>query len=95
MNKLVTRRLSVVVIVAVLGLSACAPELVPEKIEPVVLEPLEDGRNLVTLTEDAAKRLDIQTENVREEQIVKFITVAGEVVPNTSSASNPKRLWCV
>jgi len=89
MNKLVTQRLSVVVIVAVLGISACAPELALEKIEPVVLEPLEDGRNLVTLTEKAAKRLDIQTDNVREEQIVQYYTAIGEVVSNASAAGNP------
>jgi len=79
MKKHVTQLLFVV-IVAVLGISACVQEPATEKIEPAVLELLEDGRNLVILTEKAAQRLDIQTDTVREEQSVQTRTVGGEVM---------------
>jgi hypothetical protein len=77
------------IMIAALCLTACGQQQAPEKVEPVVLEPLEDGRNLVVLTEKAAKRLDIQTGNVREEQIVQYFTAVGEVVSNASAAGNP------
>lgn len=71
--------LLVTIMIVALGLSACSSEPANEKEEPAVLEPQGDGRNLVILTEKAAERLDIQTEPVREEQILMTRTVGGEV----------------
>ncbi len=69
----------VVIMIAALGLSACGQEPTQEKIEPVELIDQGDGRNLVILTEKAAERLDIQTDMVREEQIMITRSFGGEV----------------
>lgn len=69
----------VVIMISALGLSACGQEPTPEKIEPAKLVDQGDGRNLVILTEKAAERLGIQTDTVREEQIMLTRTVGGEV----------------
>ncbi len=69
----------VVIMIAALGLSACGQEPTQEKIEPVELVDQGDGRNLVILTEKAAERLDIQTDIVREEQIMLTRSFGGEV----------------
>ena len=75
----------VIILITALGLSACSSEPTHEKEEPAVLEPQGDGRNLVILTERAAERLDIQTEPVREEQILMTRTVGGEVAGTEGS----------
>ena len=67
------------VLITALGLSACGQEPTQEKIEPVELVDQGDGRNLVILTEKAAERLDIQTDTVREEQILATRSYGGEV----------------
>lgn len=61
----------IVLIIAGLQLSACAPAApLEEPIKPVHLEPIAGtSLNNVILTEDAAKRLDLQTATVHEEQI--------------------------
>ena len=70
----------VVIMIAALGLSACGEPPPPqEKPEPVELVDQGDGRNLVILTEKAAERLDIQTDIVREEQIMLTRSYGGEV----------------
>ncbi len=69
----------VVIMIAALGLAACGQEPTQEKIEPVELVDQGDGRNLLILTEKAAERLDIQTDTVREEQILVTRSYGGEV----------------
>lgn len=69
----------VVIMIAALGLSACGQETTEEKSEPVELVDQGDGRNLVILTEKAAERLDIQTDTVREEQVLVTRSYGGEV----------------
>ncbi|HSG19084.1 MAG TPA: hypothetical protein VLE70_22520 [Anaerolineae bacterium] len=60
----------VVFIVVVLQLAACGADEGPDKIEPAHVEEIEGSEfNLVTLTEKAAERLDIQSEATREEEI--------------------------
>lgn len=76
----------VLVVIAALGLAACSQEPAHEKEEPAVLEPQGDGRNLVILTDRAAERLDIQTEPVREDQIMMTRTVGGEVAGTDASS---------
>jgi len=76
----------VLIMIVAVGLSACASEPTAEKVEPVELVDQGDGRNLVILTEKAAKRLDIQTDTVREEQILVTRSYGGEVT-ETSSGS--------
>ena len=75
----------VLIMIAILSLSACKSEPAPEKIKPAEIVAQENGRNLVILTEKAAQRLDIQTDTIREEQIVQTHTVGGEVVIETNS----------
>jgi hypothetical protein len=67
------------VMIATLGLAACASEARYKKIEPAELVDQGDGRNLVILTEKAAERLDIRTDIVREEELVIFQTFGGQV----------------
>ena len=60
----------VVLLVVALQLAACGADEGPEKIEPAHVEEVEGSEfNLVTLTEKAAERLDIQTEPAREEEM--------------------------
>jgi hypothetical protein len=57
-------------ILAVLPLVACGGSEEEAKEEPFHLEEIEGSDfNLVTLTEKAAERLDIQSEEVREEEV--------------------------
>lgn len=77
--------------VASLLLSACAQKMAAaNKIPPAQVSPIE-GTNLkrLTLTADAAKRLDIKTTAVREEPHVRTRRFGGEVVglPIATSAS--------
>ena len=61
--------LILLILVAVL-LAACSEEEKPEKVEPAQVEEVEGSEfNHVTLTERAAERLDIQSEQVIEEEI--------------------------
>ena len=69
--KNINRWLILVLIIAGLQLSACAPKATKvEFVPPSVLEPIE-GSDIqrVILTEKAAERLDIQTSAVRDEQV--------------------------
>ena len=62
--------LIIVLVVVALQLAACGADEQPEKVEPALVEPVEGSEfNLVTLTEKAAERLDIQTEPAREEEM--------------------------
>jgi len=63
--------ISVLLILASLALSACAPKTVTaEKIQPFTLEPIgETGFNRVILTEAAAGRLGVQTTPVLNQQV--------------------------
>lgn len=58
-------------IFAALHLAACSQGTVEaDKIEPAQVEPIEGTElNRVILTEQAAQRLDLQTDQVREEQV--------------------------
>jgi len=68
-----------IIIIATIGLTACRSESTYEKAEPVELIDQGDGRNLVILTEKAAERLDIQTEQVREQEVTVKQTYGAEV----------------
>lgn len=66
------RRSLVIIILLIVAVQvvACGAEENPEKIEPARVEKMAGSEfNLVTLTEKAAERLDIQTEPVREEEM--------------------------
>lgn len=69
----------VLIMIAALGLAACGTPPTVEKVEPVELVDQGDGRNMVILTEQAAERLDIQTDTVREDQITIKRSFGGEV----------------
>jgi hypothetical protein len=82
--KLIHRWIIVILAIASLLLSACAPaSSTQDKVQPSKIEPIE-GSDLkrVILTEKAAERLDIQTVLVRDEQAMRTRTVGGEVVAN-------------
>ena len=65
------RWLILIVILLVVPLSACAPAAAPEEeTKPVTLDPITGtDLNRLTLTADAAKRLDIQTAEVSEADV--------------------------
>ncbi len=69
--------------------SACGPAPTPPaKSQAAHVESIE-GSDLkrVMLTEDAAKRLDIQTVSVRDELVTRTRTVGGEVVASSQAGS--------
>jgi hypothetical protein len=76
------------VILSLLG-SACGPSSSADAqtIQPSRLEPIE-GTDLsrVVLSEKAAERLDIQTAPVREEQILRKLTIGGQVIAVSDSS---------
>ena len=78
-----------IAIVLALSLAACAPAVAPEEeeIKPVTLEPIAGtDLNRLTLTKDAAKRLDIQTAEVHEadgKMVVPYGSVLYEANGNT------------
>ena len=80
--------LILIVMLAALSLSACAPAApVEDEIKPVTLEPITGtDLNRLTLTADAAKRLDVQTAEVREadgQMVVPYASVLYEANGNT------------
>src|SRR5262245_43035672 len=80
--------LILIAILFVVPLSACAPAAAPEEeIKPVTLEPITGtDLNRLTLTADAAKRLDVQTAEVREvdgQMVVPYASVLYEANGNT------------
>jgi hypothetical protein len=80
--------LILIAIFAALSLSACAPAApVEDEIKPVTLEPITGtDLNRLTLTADAAKRLDVQTAEVREadgQMVVPYASVLYEANGNT------------
>ncbi len=77
----------VIVMIAVFGLAACGESPPVENPDPVELIDQGDGRNLVVLTEKAAERLDIQTDTVREEQVLVTRSYGGEVVADNGAGS--------
>lgn len=81
----------VLILIAALGLSACSSgQATPTKIEPAILEPIGEGDfSRVVLTEKAAQRLNIQITPLREEQIVRTLTVGGQVMVAASPSSAP------
>jgi hypothetical protein len=86
--KLINRWSIVIFVVVGLLLSACGPtSTTSEKVPPSQLEPIE-GTDLsrVVLTEKAAERLDIQTVPVGEEQILRKLTVGGQVIAASDSS---------
>jgi hypothetical protein len=77
-----------IAMLAALSLSACAPAApVEDEIKPVTLEPITGtDLNRLTLTADAAKRLDVQTAEVREvdgQMVVPYASVLYEANGNT------------
>ncbi len=78
----INRWIFFVVILAGLLLSACGPASIEEEASrPVRLEPIEGtDLNRVILTEQAAERLDIQTAQVRDEQVLRTQLARGEVI---------------
>jgi hypothetical protein len=80
--------LLLIVIFLALPLSACAPAAAPEEeTKPVTLEPVSGtDLNRLTLTEEAAKRLDVQTAEVREadgKMVVPYASILYEANGNT------------
>jgi hypothetical protein len=60
----------IVLMIVALQLAACGSDEGSAKEEPAYVEEVEGSEfNLVTLTEKAAERLDIQTEPAREEEM--------------------------
>jgi hypothetical protein len=79
-----------VIVLAVTGLllAACAPAAAPEEeTKPVSLEPVTGtDLNRITLTEEAAKRLDVQTAEVHEtdgKMVVPYASILYEANGNT------------
>ncbi|HEX6306474.1 MAG TPA: hypothetical protein VFZ76_19900 [Anaerolineales bacterium] len=81
----------VLIVVAALGLAACSSGPATQtKIEPAILEPIGDGEySRVVLTEKAAERLDIQTTPLHEEQLMRTLTVGGQIMAAASASSTP------
>jgi len=80
--------LILIAMLAALSLSACAPAApVEDEIKPVTLEPITGtDLNRLTLTADAAKRLDVQTAEAREvngQMVVPYASVLYEANGNT------------
>lgn len=102
--KHINRWITALLIIAGLQLAACAPkEAVVEKIQPFQLEVI-DGSDLkrVILTAKAAERLDIQTSQVREEQVngvnskvVSYAAILYDLEGQTWLYTNPAPLTFV
>ena len=80
--------LILIAMLAALSLSACAPAApVEDEIKPVTLEPITGtDLNRLTLTADAAKRLDVQTAEVHEvdgQMVIPYASVLYEANGNT------------
>ena len=99
--KQINRSILLLLIIASLQLSACAPASTPEEeIKAVRLEPIAGtDLNRVILTEKAAERLDIQTGLVRDEEVSgiqrKVIPYAAVLYDPTGQAwayTNPEPL---
>ena len=80
--------LILIALLAALSLSACAPAApVEDETKPVTLEPITGtDLNRLTLTADAAKRLDVQTAEAREvngQMVVPYASVLYEANGNT------------
>jgi len=85
--------LLILLILAVLQLSACAPKSErAEKVNPVKLEPIEgtDFKRVI-LTEKAAERIDVQTISVRG-KAVPYAAVIYDTEGNTWVYTNPEPL---
>ncbi len=80
MNHKYFLRIIILIMNTALILTACGNEQAYEKVEPAELIVQADGRNLVVLTERAAERLGIQTDVVRDYQVMKSHVFAGEVM---------------
>jgi hypothetical protein len=94
--RLINRWMIAILVILSLLLSACASSsAVEEKVQPSQLEPIEETDfSRVMLTEKAAERLDIQTVQVGEEQVLRKRTVGGQIValPEADPA-NPGSVW--
>ncbi|MEW6403681.1 MAG: hypothetical protein AB1649_17945 [Chloroflexota bacterium] len=88
-----------ILVVAVLALSACGPQIPitgeKEKVTPSSLEPIE-GTDLsrVILTEKAAERIDVQTVEVNGNE-VPYTAVIYDTKGNTWVYTNPEPLTYV
>ena len=85
------RWMAMVLVVVGLLLAACAPTsaVAVKKSAPAKVEPIAGTKlSRLTLTAEAAKRLDIQTAPVREEQVTRKRKVGGKVMaPPEASAT--------
>jgi hypothetical protein len=82
--------------IASLQLSACGPSSSATATQPQPAEVASvPGTNLnrVVLIPEAAKRLDIQIAEVRNEIVTRKRSVGGEVVPATGAAAGTGKLW--
>ena len=99
--KNINRWIIVLLVIAALQLSACAPKSAKvEKIQPFQLEPVE-GTDFqrVTLTAKAAERLDIQTAAVRnaqvngsQQKVIPYAAVLYGLLGETWTYTNPEPL---
>jgi hypothetical protein len=98
------RWMAVVLLIACLPLAACsqAPATTPED-RPATVEHLEGAEpTRVTLTEDAAKRLDIQTATVRDAEdngaqrkVIPYSAILYDTQGDTWTYTNPEPLTFV
>ncbi|MBI3241984.1 MAG: hypothetical protein HYZ49_06790 [Chloroflexi bacterium] len=94
--KLNIRWMVAALVIAALQLSACAgTPPASTKVSPAKVATIE-GSNLkwVVLTDKAAERLDIQTTQVREDEVARTRTVGGEVVAAAeANAASSGGIW--
>ena len=94
----------IVILIACLQLAACSPHPAEEAVTdgggPATVEHLEGAEpTRITLTEDAAKRLDIQVVEVRTAQVgskqgmmIPYAAILYDVDGNTWAYTNPEPL---
>jgi hypothetical protein len=70
LERTIMRPSMLLVLLACLLLVGCRATPLAASSQPAIVEPTDrEGINLITLTERAAERLDIQTTQIREEQV--------------------------
>jgi hypothetical protein len=94
-----SRLFAAILVVAALPLLACTqPKAPPPKSEAPAKTEALPGTDLkrMTLTSKAAQRIGVKTVPVREEQVVRWLRVGGEVVASpegAGTAATPGKVW--